>query len=146
MKLTAEMLKEKGWAQGPDGVYRKSGYLPFKPDALAAPEPPKRLQQTSKPLLNQTEERYLGMLKSMGYSTIFVQAITLRLDPPFKSYRPDLAYFHQYALVFVEVKGPHRFREKGIAKAALAAKTYPQFRFELAEWTGKEWKESVLTP
>ena len=46
----------------------------------------------------------------------------------------------------MEVKGPHRFREKGIAKAALAAKTYPMFRFALFDWTKEGWKESVLSP
>jgi hypothetical protein len=72
------------------------------------------------------------------------QAITLRLDAPFRSYRPDFAFTNAQQLWLVEVKGPHRFREKGIAKAALAAKTYPMFTFLLAEWDGKQWKETVL--
>jgi hypothetical protein len=80
-----------------------------------------------------------------GYE-VLEQAITLRLDPPFTSYRPDLAYMRGTCLALVEVKGPHRFREKGIAKAALAAKTYPMFRFELFDWTKEGWKESVLSP
>lgn len=112
-------------------------------------QPPKRIRQSTKPLLNKTEQRYCDLLEARGCGPIFKQAFTLRLDPPYKSYKPDLAYFGDkgfIALTFVEVKGPHRFRKAGIAKAALAAKTYPQFRFELADWTGKEWKESVLTP
>ena len=106
---------------------------------------PKRIRQSSKPLLNKTECRWLEILTSRGVVGVMAQAITLRLDPPFQSYRPDLAYLGASGLTFVECKGPHRFREKGIAKAALAAKTYPQFRFELVEWTGSEWKESVLS-
>jgi len=99
-----------------------------------------------KPRLNKTETRWKAVLESRGVTGIMEQAITLRLDPPFKSYKPDLAYHTPTGgLCFVEVKGPHRFRKAGIAKAALAAKTYPQFRFELADWTGKEWKESVLS-
>lgn len=106
-------------------------------------EPPKPI----KPRLNKTETRWKAVLESRGVTGIMEQAITLRLDPPFKSYKPDLAYHTPTGgLCFVEVKGPHRFRKAGIAKAALAAKTYPQFRFELADWTGKEWKESVLSP
>ena len=111
-------------------------------------ETPRRIRQSQKPLLNATETRYRNVLLSRGVSDIMEQAITLRLDPPFKSYTPDLAYVSPagLGLVLVEVKGPHRFREKGIAKAALAAKTYPQFIFKLADWTGYEWKESALSP
>jgi len=113
---------------------------------------PKRIRQSTKPLLNKTEQRCYDMLVGRGpgknYGKIFKQAFTLRLDPPYRSYTPDLAYIRDVSgdLVFIEVKGPHRFRKAGIAKAALAAKTYPQFRFELFEWAKGEWKESVLTP
>ncbi len=108
-------------------------------------EKQKRIRQSSKPILNKTEQRYFELLASQGRS-VLKQAITLRLDPPYKSYRPDLAYLSQAGLCLVEVKGPHRFRKAGIAKAALAAKTYPWFHFVLADWTGTEWKESVLSP
>ncbi len=107
--------------------------------------PPKRIRQSAKPLLNRTEQRYCDRLEGCGVK-VFKQAITLRLDPPYKSYKPDLAFVSDvFGLVFVEIKGPHRFRRAGIAKAALAAKTYPQFRFELADWVNGEWKESVLS-
>jgi len=112
----------------------------------------KRIRQSTKPLLNKTEQRCYDMLINRGpgknYGKIFKQAFTLRLDPPYRSYTPDLAYIRDVSgdLVFIEIKGPHRFRRAGIAKAALAAKTYPQFRFELFEWANGEWKESVLTP
>ncbi len=99
-----------------------------------------------KPLLNQTESRWLAVLQSRSYNPILQQAITLRLDPPFKSYRADLAYVRGTYLTLVEVKGIQPFARAGIAKAAVAAKTYPQFRFELAEWTKEGWKESVLSP
>ena len=113
---------------------------PAQTDATAPRQTPKQ------PLLNKTEQRCRDILMARGYE-VLEQAITLRLDPPFKSYRPDLAYpHHRWGLVFVEVKGPHRFREKGIAKAALAAKTYPMFRFLLFDLTKDGWKESVLSP
>ena len=98
-----------------------------------------------RPLLNKTEQRWCNILEGRGF-TVMRQAITLALSPPFKSYRPDLAVFEEGRLVLWEVKAKHRFREKGIAKAALAAKTYPQLRFKLADWTGAGWKESVLSP
>ena len=118
---------------------------PHSGEAGKAEEPAE--QATIRPSLNKTERRCRDILLARGYRPILEQAITLRLDPPFKSYRPDLAYVKESThLVFCEVKGPHRFREKGIAKAALAAKTYPMFRFELFEWTDRGWKESVLSP
>ncbi len=121
---------------------------PSNADLARGPSFSKRIRQSSKPLLNKTEEMFAVVLGYRSIGKVWKQAITLRMDPPYKSYRPDLAYWDcvRVVLVFVEVKGCHRFREKGIAKAALAAKTYPQFRFELAEWTGSEWKESVLSP
>ena len=100
---------------------------------------------TLKPLLNKTETRCRDLIRARGYDPILEQAITLRLDPPFKSYRPDLAYVGVTGLTLVEVKAPHRFARAGIAKAALAAKTYPMFRFELFMRTKNGWQESVLS-
>jgi hypothetical protein len=116
---------------------------PHTTDAAFAPA--KRIRQSDKPLMNLTEQKCQALLECRGVVGIMQQAITLRLGPPFKSYRPDLAYLGASGLVFVEAKGQHRFRRAGIAKVALAAKTYPQFRFELFEWDGKAWKESVLS-
>lgn len=107
---------------------------------------PKPAAHVASPLLNKTEQRFRDLLLARGYHPILEQAITLRLDPPFKSYRPDLAYIKGTYLVLVEVKAPHRFSRAGIAKAALAAKTYPMFRFELFMWTKAGWKEFLLTP
>ncbi len=100
--------------------------------------------RAAKPLLNKLESRYCALLEARGW-TVLKQAIRLRLDPPFSFYTPDLAGYYTGTFCFFEVKGRHRFREKGIAKAALAAKTYPMFTFLLAEWTGSEWKETLLS-
>lgn len=134
-----------GWVKRPDGYWEQPkvklgpnyGTEPPKPKAPKAP----------KPLCNKTESRWYGVMVARGYAGILAQAITLRLDPPFKSYRPDFFYIGPNGgWRFVEVKAQHRFAEKGIAKAALAAKTYPQFTFELAMWKNKQWHESVFTP
>jgi hypothetical protein len=113
---------------------------PAQTDATAPRQTPKQ------PLLNKTEQRFRDYLSVKGIHPIFEQAITLRLDQPFKSYRPDLAVFEDGRLVFWEVKAPHRFARAGIAKAACAAKTYPLFTFRLAMRTKEGWKESVLSP
>lgn len=133
----------------PDYKKRNPHLFPALPSFVAegtfSPKPTQKVQRVPKPLLNKTEQRYFDLLTEKGWWPM-KQAITLRLDPPFRSYTPDLAYVSVvHGLIFVEVKGLHRFREKGIAKAALAAKTYPFFRFELAQWDGKEWKVSVLS-
>lgn len=104
-------------------------------------------EKIPKPLLNALEKKWKAVLVGRGVteSDIMEQAITLRLDPPFKSYTADLALTLPLGkLVLFEVKGPHRFREKGIAKAALAAKTYPQLTVVLADWKNKQWKETTL--
>lgn len=125
---------------GQDALAPEHTNRPVGPAEGASPSP-----GVPKPLLNKTEQRCCDHLESNGFR-VRKQAITLRLDPPYKSYRPDLAYVSViYGLIFVETKGPHRFREKGIAKAALAAKTYPEFRFELWDWDGKKWKTTVLS-
>lgn len=117
-----------------------------KPKGLAGSNPAEAASQTPKaPLLNKTEKRWCSVLEARGYK-VMKQAITLKLDPPFTSYRPDLAVLEVDMLVFYEVKAPHRFARAGIAKAACAAKTYPGFTFRLAMWTKEGWKESVLTP
>lgn len=146
MKLTAELLKEKGFVELASGNWAKGGIGDnleiIKAEIVA--KPPKRIRQSSKPL-NQTEQRYKERMIAQGITDIREQAITLKLDPPFKSYRADLSYVTMHnSLCLVEVKGPHRFRRAGIAKVALAAKTYPEFAFLLAEWDGKEWKETGL--
>jgi hypothetical protein len=136
-------LQATGFVQGVDGSFHKP-----KQRSLAALAPAftaaAMVKRVPKSLLNKTEARWLAVLEGRGHA-VLKQAITLRLDPPFKSYRPDMSYVYCGKLTLVEVKGPHRFREKGIARAALAAKTYPMFRFELADWTAKGWKESVLS-
>lgn len=103
-----------------------------------------RFKGAPRPLLNRLEGRFKAILEERGQA-VMSQAITLRLDPPFKRYTADLAYIDRLGhLYLVEVKAHHRFREKGIAKAALAAKTYPQIPIILADWDGKQWKESRL--
>lgn len=141
MKLTTQQLKDMGYVETALGFVKGIIHGP----SIPASAPPKRIRQSSKPVLNGLETKWLAILTSRGVTGIMKQAITLRLDPPYKSYTADLAYLGANGLRLVEVKGPHRFRRAGIAKAALAAKTYPQFVFELADWTGKEWKESVLS-
>ena len=95
--------------------------------------------------LNKTEQRWCDVLEGRGYK-VMRQAITLRLDPPFTSYRPDLAVFEEGQLVLWEVKAKHRFARAGIAKTACASKTYPCFKFKLALWdNSKGWLESEFS-
>jgi len=130
----AELIGEAGPISDPLGPLKSQlDYVPAK-----------RVRQSSKPLMNKTELRWAAELKARQIGYVLEQAITLRLDPPFKSYRPDIAVVCAGEVRFWEVKAPHRFAQKGIAKAALAAKTYPQFEFTLAMWDGKRWEETKL--
>jgi hypothetical protein len=107
---------------------------------------PRNERPARPPILNKTERRFRDILLARNYAPVLEQAITLRLDPPFTSYRPDLAVFELGKFVFWEVKAPHRFARAGIAKAACAAKTYPRLTFRLAMWTAQGWKETTLSP
>ena len=128
--------------------------LPASVDPKPIKIAPRAIPAPKRAKLNVNETRFLAILKNrLGPSVkIWEQAITLALDPPFKSYRADLAYWREgdgfNELVLFECKANHRFAKAGIAKAALAAKTYPQFRFELAFWNGKDkgYTETVLSP
>ena len=114
---------------------------------IVAPAPTPKRRAISLRGLNKTETRYRDLLRARGETTILEQAITLALDPPFRSYRADLVTVDlegEGILHFYEVKGNHRFKRAGIAKVALASKTYPFFTFFLAEWTKEGWKETVL--
>ena len=115
-------------------------------EAIAMPTLPQ--MGKPKPLLNKTETRAKEVMRTLFANPILEQAITLRLDPPFKSYRPDLAVvlLASGQLCFIEVKAPHKYARAGIAKAACAAKTYPQFRFELWMWKDGKFEVTVLTP
>lgn len=145
--MTTQQLKDLGYVETKPGHWHKGSELVLNPlpesrkDILSAI----KTYKATNCLLNKTEYRYCFILEARGLE-VLKQAITLRLDPPYKSYKPDLAYLGQFGLTFVEVKAKHRFYEKGVAKAALAAKTYPQFRFELAVWENNEWRETVLSP
>ena len=120
---------------------------PLKQTAIQQADRKVPLQFRSRPShlrLNKTEQRWCDVLEGRGYK-VMRQAITLRLDPPFTSYRPDLAVFEVGRLVFWEVKARHRFARAGIAKTACAAKTYPCLQFKLALWTGETWQESTFS-
>jgi hypothetical protein len=140
----AESRRDSGQSGKPSRTSPLEIQRESEPVSARPARPSQRIRKATKPLLNKTETRCRDILLARGYQPVLEQAITLRLDTPFRSYRPDLAYMRGTYLTLVEIKGPHRFREKGIAKAALAAKCYPMFRFELWDWTDKGWKESVL--
>lgn len=100
--------------------------------------------------LNLTERRYLAKLRERhADQAIGIQCITLRLSKDLR-YTPDICLYNDSMrfLRFIEVKGPHRFREKGILKVKMAARLYPQFDFWLCEWDlggNKAWKETLLS-
>lgn len=153
MKITVETLKELGFKEMPSGNWIKTttgGNAELvEPSLVAKPELPpvpfKTMNRIPKPRLNKTETKACALLEARGHK-VWKQAITLALDPPFRSYRADLAFMDCGTLNLIEAKAPHRFAKAGIAKAAVAAKTYPQFVFRLFMWTKNGFHESILSP
>ena len=101
------------------------------------------------PKLNKLERDWLAVLKTRWLERgIFVQSIKLRLADGVW-YIPDFVVFdfNQYeecAIRAYETKGPHRFREKGILKAKMAAETFKQITFYLVTRKDGQWKEEQL--
>lgn len=151
MKFTPEDLREKGWTEGPDGIYRKQGYLPVKlgePFSIR-PEVHKRIRQSSKPLMNKLEQEYFECLK-VQWKILTCQAIRLKLGNGIW-YKPDFVAWpvgfesQDTRMRAYEVKGKHAFRG-GFENLKVAAGLYPQIRFTLAWKENGQWKEQSVLP
>lgn len=115
---------------------------------------PARIRQSSKPLLNKLEQRYLGHLKAAAclrtevpeeLHWIGAQCFTLRLANGCK-YTPDFWTFNDDGkLQAMELKGPHTW-EDSIVKLKIAASLYPMFEFYLVRWDRDKcaWVEKLV--
>ncbi len=112
--------------------------------------PPKRLRQSSKPLLNKLEGEWLEMLKSTLWDTtvIWSQALRFKLGNGIW-YKPDFVTFStlvNFNVTCWEVKGPKAFRG-GFENLKVAASLYPEIRWVLV-WKDKHgiWQEQAVLP
>ncbi len=108
----------------------------------AAAKQPKRIRQSSKPLLNKLEQEFRNTrLCGMGYHD---QAIRFRLGNGIW-YKPDFVWFGDGRVTAYEIKGPYAFRG-GYENLKVAASLYPEVRWTLAWKEGGLWKKQEVLP
>lgn len=140
-------LTAKGYVKGPDGQWSKprpKGRTLCQIFASEAYKPSQRPKKAKPEGMNQTERRYHELLKDRyPNGDIRVQSITLLLAPRCR-FTPDFAvFFPAEKAIMVDVKGGHTW-EDSIIKNKWAAVAYPMFRFIMAKWDGKQWKEKEI--
>ncbi len=91
-------------------------------------KPPKRIRQSTKPLMNKLEQRFFDHL-CIQHKHLYAQAITFRLANGVR-YTPDVFCFewvwqHETRNVAWEVKGPW-FTDDAKVKIKLFAAAYPE--------------------
>lgn len=106
--------------------------------------PRKRIRQSSKPLLNKLEAEYQLWVEANTEYKLIPQAIRFRLGNGIW-YKPDFTILVPYALMAIEVKGPHAFRG-GLENLKVAASLYPQVWWKLVWKEGNHWYEQRVLP
>lgn len=107
--------------------------------------PPKRIRQSSKPLMNKLEQEWFNLcLNSYPEGTKFVpQGIRFKLGNGIW-YKPDLVVFGEKVYAY-ECKGPFAHRG-GFENLKVAAHQYPWIRWSLIWKEGYLWKEQIILP
>lgn len=137
-----QQLRDGGWSENPDGSWSKRTgdswfRIPHSDVKVPPTKPPKRLRQSSKPLLNKLEQAFkTEYLDLWGYRKALPQAIKFRLGNGI-AYKPDFVDLTVLPVKAWEVKGPHAFRG-GFENLKVAAGLYPDVQWFLA------WKEDNL--
>ena len=119
---------------------------PTVPQPAVPVQPPRRIRQNQKPLLNKLETEWFNLVReSYPSHTIRPQALRFRLANG-AWYKPDLTAMLTGINVAWEVKGPHAFRG-GFEFLKVAAATYPEWRWILVwkDESGK-WQEQTVLP
>lgn len=151
MKLTAEQLREKGFVEMPSGNWIKSqdGEHCLVPPSCVDPplKLPKRIRQSSKPLMNKLELEWFEIcVGAYPEGTKFVpQGVRFKLGNGIW-YKPDLVVFGDKVRAY-EVKGPFAHRG-GFENLKVAAYQYPWIRWSLV-WKDKQlhqWQEQEILP
>lgn len=146
--MTPESLRSKGFVEGPPGYWTKPKNLGAgaadRANNTQLARTPKRLRQSTKPLMNKLETEYCAVLESI-WSIVFKQAVRFRLGNGIW-YKPDFFVMDaQIKPIAVEVKGPHAFRG-GFENLKVAASLYPQIKWLLVWKQDGQWQEQEILP
>jgi len=111
-------------------------------------KPPKRIRQSSKPLLNKLETEYLAVLartEAVRPETIVAQGMRFQLGNGIW-YKPDFSCLSKGGSMWaIEVKGPHAFRG-GFENLKVAAHLYPWINWQLAWKVKSQWNHQTILP
>lgn len=114
---------------------------------VPVPPKPKRIRQSSKPLMNKLETEYFEVLKQRKHiENIRAQSITFRLANGCR-FTPDLTCnlaISQRQLA-IDVKGEHAW-EDALVKIKVAASTYPEIQWFLVWKENGVWQEQAVLP
>jgi len=95
--------------------------------------------------LNKTERRYYEILQRRRIRSLKVHALRLKLAYR-DTYTPEFSGVDEQGRFTIwEVKGPF-IREDAWQKLKMAARSFPEFRFIMAQWDGKQWEETWIRP
>lgn len=101
-------------------------------------------ESTDESKLNKTERAYLAVLRSQRHQNVRVQAITLKLADDCRL-TVDFTYLTKEGeMVFVDVKGWQR--EDALIKMKVAARQFPEFRFQIVKKSGIGWAVDDVKP
>jgi hypothetical protein len=110
---------------------------------------PKRIRQSTKPLLNKLESEWFEVLKCR-WKIIVPQGLRFMLANG-TWYKPDFIVWpvgwesDDHRLRAFECKGPHAFRG-GKENLKIAAHQYPQIKWELVWKKDGQWQEQTIYP
>lgn len=147
---TEQQLRDAGYHPNPDGSWSKGfvdGTLRFPKATVATPpKPPKRIRQSSKPLMNKLEQEWHGILSDRPGYVVLAQSIRFMLGNGIW-YKPDFVVLGEAGIMAYEVKGPHAFRG-GFENLKVAAHIYQRNIWWWLVWKDDRdhWQEQRILP
>ncbi len=154
-----QALKDQGWMLGADNTWYKSLH---KDNASAPyvcvqmtdpPKPPKRIRQSTKPLMNKLESEWFEVLK-VRHKIVVPQSLRFMLANGVW-YKPDFIAWpcgfesQDIRMRAFECKGNKgKNIDRGKLVLKLAANRYPQIKWVLV-WRDKDtnqWQEQTILP
>ena len=106
--------------------------------------PPKRIRQSSKPLMNGLEQSFWNEVLNSVRPGAKAQAIRFRLANGI-AYKPDFVDLSTQPLMAWECKGPHAFRG-GLENLKMAANLYPEIYWVLVWKKDGQWQQQRVLP
>ena len=125
------------------GGWSDNGVVSFPGKSTPITAAPKRIRQSTKPLLNKLEQEFLERLEMTLNVKVYPQSMRFMLARGLW-YKPDFVILSPHFMAF-EVKGPHAFRG-GFENLKMAAHQYPQIHWRLVWKENNQWQEQTVLP